>query len=66
MMSILNKESKTGEKIGYALMYIVFTTILFFILNLLNRYPEDWTYFNAYGISLVIIIIGRSIRNYLE
>ena len=63
-------EKKTAEKIGkiigYFVAYFIFTTILFFILKFIGRLPENWGYFNVMAITLLIMIIGISIKRLLK
>lgn len=47
-----------GEKVGYIAAYFLFTTILFFILRLLNKIPNSWSYFHIMGITFLIAVIG--------
>jgi len=49
---------KFGEKAGYVFSYFLFTTILFFILTLLGKIPESWSYFHIMGITILIAFIG--------
>jgi len=55
-----------GEKIGYLVMYLLFTTILYFILKLLNKFPDDWNYFYIMGLIFIIVLIGVLIKKVLE
>lgn len=57
---------KLSKKIGYIFGYFLFTTILFFILNLLNKIPKTWDYFHIMGITLLIIIVGVLIKKILK
>ena len=34
-----------GMVFGYLLMFFVFVTFLYFILNILGKLPESWGYF---------------------
>ena len=52
-----NNIERLGEKIGYVFAYFLFTTTLFFILKLLNRIPNFWSYFHIMLITLVIALI---------
>ena len=57
---------KFSEKIGYIFAYFLFTTILFFILKLLNKIPGSWSYYHIIGITLVITLIGIVIKRFLK
>jgi len=57
---------KFGQRTGYMFSYFLFTTILFFILTLLGKVPESWSYFHVMGITILIVIIGFVIRWFLK
>ena len=48
-----------GEKIGYILSYIIFTTLLFFILSWLNKLPIFWNYFHVMILTFLIVMSGK-------
>lgn len=56
------EENKNIEKVGfvfgYVFSYFLFTTILFFILMLLRKIPETWSYFHVMAITILIAFIG--------
>jgi len=55
-----------GEKLGYVFSYFIFTTILFFILILLKKIPESWSYFHIMGITILIVLTGTVIKKFLK
>ena len=57
---------KLGEKIGYIFSYFMFTTILFFILEFLNKLPIDWSYFHMMGITFSIALTGTILKRLLK
>ncbi|MBI2543298.1 MAG: hypothetical protein HYW24_03870 [Candidatus Aenigmarchaeota archaeon] len=57
---------KTGEKIGYAFGYFMFTTILFLALTLTNKIPASWTYFHIMGVTLAIALTGTLFKRLLK
>ena len=57
---------KLGEKIGYLFGYFLFTTILFFILVLLGKIPESWSYGHVMGITILIAIIGILLNKFVK
>ncbi len=61
-----NQIEKFGEKIGNLFAYFLFTTILFFILKLLNNIPNSWSYYNIMAITFVIVFVGIIIKRLLE
>lgn len=56
---------KLGEKIGFILMYLVFTTLLYFFLKFLNKIP-DWNYFHVALLTLAITLTGILIKKVLN
>ncbi len=56
------KINKTNQKIGYVFMYLVFTTILYFILRFLNKIPDSWGYFHVLILTLFIVLLGTLIK----
>ena len=61
-----NNIERLGEKIGYVFAYFLFTTVLFFILKLLNKIPKFWSYFHIMLIILIIALVGVVIKRFLE
>ncbi len=61
-----NSIERFGEKIGYIFAYFLFTTILFFILRLLNKIPDSWPYFYIIIITFLIALLGIVIKRFLE
>lgn len=57
---------KFGQRTGYIFSYFLFTTILFFILTLLDKIPESWSYFRVMGITILIVFIGFLIKRLLK
>jgi|TARA_B100001971_G_C18142452_1_gene511129 hypothetical protein len=57
---------RMGKKLGFIVSYLLFTTILFFILTLLKKIPESWTYIHIMGITILIVLIGAMIKRFLE
>jgi CDP-diglyceride synthetase len=55
-----------GEKIGFIFGYFLFTTVLFFILNFLNKIPKNWSYLNLMTLTFVIALIGTLIKRYFQ
>lgn len=65
----LDKKSlsgKMGNFLGYLVAYLIFTIILFFVLNYLNKLPEGWGYAHMLAIGLLISLIGSLIRELLK
>lgn len=60
--TLKQKNKEASMIIGYLIMYFIFTTILYFILRLLNKIPENWNYVHIMFITLLIVIIGKSIK----
>jgi len=57
---------KLGQRIGYVFSYIVFTTILFYLLNFLNKLPDDWNYFNIAFLTFFIALLGLILKRLLK
>lgn len=57
---------KIGEKTGYILGYILFNTVLFYMLILSNKLPQKWSYFHVAGVTLVIACIGIVLNRFLR
>ena len=57
---------ENGKKIGYIFGYFLFTTILYLMLILLKKIPENWTYFHIMGITLIITITGALLKRLLK
>jgi len=64
------EENKTienlGGKLGYIFSYFLFTTILFFILGVLKKIPESWSYIYVMGIVILIILVSTIIKRFLK
>lgn len=56
------KNKKISHIVGYLIMYFIFTTILYFILHFFDKIPENWNYVHIMFITLLIVIIGKSIK----
>ncbi len=66
-MKFDNESSKkSGEYIGYILMYLVFTTILYLILRFIDKLPNGWNFLHVTSITLLIILVGKSIKLVLK
>ena len=59
-------EYKVGRFLGYLLMLIVFSIILFFILSFFNKIPESWSYIHILFIAIFLVLIGKGIKLCLE
>jgi|TARA_Y100000294_G_C8328432_1_gene245658 hypothetical protein len=57
---------KIGEKTGFATSYVLFTLILFIILSLLSKIPNNWSFMHIAGITLTITIVGIIIKRILR
>lgn len=61
-----HRKKNIGKIIGYTLMYFVFTTILYFILLLLEKLPEFGGYFSVMLITAIIVFTGKIIKIWLS
>ena len=57
---------KNGERIGFLFSYFLFTTILFFLLVLLNKLPTSWSYLHIVGITVLIVLCGLGLERVLK
>lgn len=57
---------KIGEILGFAIMYLIFTTILYFILDFFEKLPSNWNYFTLAMATLFLVLIGILIKMWLE
>ena len=57
---------KVGMMLGYLFSYFLFTTILSFILVVLRKIPESWSYFHVMAITILIAFIGVIIKRLLK
>lgn len=55
-----------GEKVGYVVGYFLFTTLLFFIMVLLDKIPTSWSYLHIMAITFLIVLIGEMIKRFLK
>ena len=61
-----NKFERFGKIIGYTFMYLIFTTLLYLLLKLLHKLPQNWNYINILLITLAITLLGTLIKFYLK
>jgi len=57
---------KLGEGIGFIAMFFIFSTILFFLLEILDKLPADFGYFHVVFLSISIVLLGTLIRMVLK
>jgi hypothetical protein len=55
-----------GQKAGFVFAYLVFSTMLFLLLILTHRLPASWTCFHILGVTLLIVLIGITIKRLLR
>jgi hypothetical protein len=55
-----------GKQLGLLFSYLLFTTILYFVLSLTGKLPLSWGYLHVMGISIFIVALGMLIRRFLE
>ena len=56
------KVNKINKKIGYVVMYLIFSTIFYFVLKLLDKIPDSWNYFHVLSLTLSIVLLGTLIK----
>jgi len=57
---------KIGEKLGFFLMFIVATIILFFILKIFDKIPFVGEYSHVLILVLLIVLLGMFIKRVLK
>jgi len=57
---------KLSELLGYIFSYLLFTTILFFILIFLNKLPQAWSFFHIIILTLLISLVGIMLNKFLK
>jgi hypothetical protein len=57
---------KFGERAGYVVGYFLFTTVLFFILLLLNKISESFSYIHVMAITFLIAVLGVIVKRFLK
>ena len=57
---------KVGEIVGFICLYLLFTTILFLILNFLHKIQESWSFVHLMAITFGVALVGIGIRYRLE
>jgi len=57
--------TKFGECIGYICSYFLFTTILFFIIDL-TGHIGSWTYFHIMALTIFIVFVGFLLKKVLN
>ncbi len=65
-MEIKDNLKKAGKNLGFLTMFFVFTTVLYFVLKLTNRLPEDWNYLYVLLLTLAITLTGILTRLFLK
>jgi hypothetical protein len=55
-----------GKISGFVTFYLIFTTLLYFILKYLEKIPEDWNYLMMANITVSIVLIGVFLRLLLK
>lgn len=58
----ISKVEKIGRITGYIFVYFLFTTILFYMFVLLDRFPASWSYLHLVGITFLITLLGVEIK----
>lgn len=61
-----NQNSKGYEKLGFIVMYFIFTIVLYLILKFLNKLPENWGIFHIIILTLIIVLVGTILRKLLK
>ena len=62
----IKKQGSFGKNLGFAVMYLIFSFILYFILTFLKKIPENWGFFHIFMITLFLVLLGTLIRFLLK
>ena len=68
-MNLKNRESvieKTGRSIGFVFVYLVFTTIFYYVFYFLKKLPKSWGYLHIMLITFLIMMIGIGLKRWLS
>jgi hypothetical protein len=57
-----NNSRKLGKIVGFILMYFVFTTIFYFVLNYFEKLPENFNFFYMLNLTLSFVLIGSLLK----
>jgi len=57
---------KFGKNIGYITMFLIFTTILYFILHIFKKLPDNWGYIHVLVVVFIINLIGIFLNKKLK
>lgn len=66
---ILNQKhplKRLGWMTGYVLAYLLFTTMLFFMLTLLEKLPGSWTHLHITSITAIVAMLGLVVKRLLK
>lgn len=53
---------KIGKKVGFMVMFFLFSIILYFILIFNNKLPKNWNFIHIISIVFLIVLIGSLIK----
>lgn len=61
-----DKQQVFGKTAGYAIGFLVFTSVLFFLLTFIGKIPASWTILHVAGITASISLAGELVRRMLQ
>ena len=61
-----NSKKRIGKFIGYLALFLIFTTILYFILSFFEKLPKSGGYFFVLFLTISILVVGRCIKYWLS
>ena len=65
-MLALRKSENFERKSGFFVGYLIFTTVLFFVLILIEKIPDNWNYLHIAGLTFVFTISGMLLKGVLK
>ena len=60
------KAENAGKAVGFVVMFVVFSTILYFLLNYLDKLPSSWGYFHLINTTATVVLLGILLRFWLK
>ena len=57
---------RDGERIGFLFSYLLFTTMLFLLLTLLDKLPLTWSYLHIAGLTGLVVVVGVVLERVLK
>ncbi len=56
------KDDVLGERVGFVCGYMVFTIVLFFVLDFFGRLPASWVFAHVALLTFIITLFGLVVK----